>query len=253
MSGALDLPGGLKGADADTLAALIAEIAGTPPRDQPWTAPALLFAAPAVARALPLPDAGSDRVLVHEYQRIERSGTLPRDTALTATASATEGATGTEFEFGLSAGGQSVSLGTALRVFTLEDLAAARPTSIREAMLKGATTTGTLTVTPDQTLRYVTLAGDTNPIHRDPAAAAPLGLSAPVVPGMLLLALVQPVAEAACPGRTLARMTCRFMSPLETGAPFRIAVVPRGPDRARAFLLADGSRGLGIADLQFAG
>ncbi|MDF0601588.1 MaoC family dehydratase [Psychromarinibacter sp. C21-152] len=242
----------LPAAATQALSALIAEITGAAPRDQPWTAPAMLFSDPAVKAALPVPEAAHGQVLVHDYQRIDRSGPLPPDSPLRATARATDGASGTEYTFVLEAGSVAVTLTTALRLYDVAQVAGAAAAPFRAAMLAEAAETAPVTVSRSQTDRYLALSGDENPIHRDPEAAAALGFAAPIVPGMLLLALIQPLAEPVLDG-TLSRLTCRFMAPLEVGAACRIAVVPRGAGRARAVLYgAERDRMLAVADLQAA-
>jgi acyl dehydratase len=247
------LAGGLPSATLSGLSALIAEITGTPPRAAPWLAPALLLAAPEVAPRLALPRAGGGEALVHEYQGADWQAPLPPDVPLTAAAARKQTPGGAEYRFDLGPEGAApaVSLTTALRVLAETDIAAAPPVPFRTAALRTAAISSPMRVTQAQADRYLALSGDDNPIHRDPAAAGRLGRAAPLVPGLLLLALVQPAAEAAF-AAPLSTLKARFMGPLEMDESLRLALLPRGAGRARALLLAGEDRALAAVDLAFA-
>ncbi len=252
MTGAatLHLPDGLPAAQADALAALTAEIcAPDAPHAAPWTAPALLLSDPAVRHLLALPEAAAGEVLVHDYQSFDIAAPLPAGSRIFAKAARN----GSEYGLVLRADPGEVRMTSALRLLPAADIAAARPAPFRTDALRGAVWSPPLAIDRRRTDRYLALSGDANPIHRSAGAAAASGLPAPVVPGLLLLALIQPFAERALPGRSLSRLTCRFMSPLAVGGSARVAVMPRGPGRARAVCLGPDARALAIADLHVAG
>lgn len=246
-----NLPGGLRSEAADALADLIAEIcAPATIAARPWIAPALLLSDPAVQTVLDLPCPGTGEMLIHDYQSVDNPARLPLDTDLRAAIERK----GSEYRIGLAGAGSgaaAMSMTCALRVVQQAEIAALRPAPFPERALVGADWSRPCRVTQAQCDRYLALSGDGNPIHRDPALAADLGMAAPVVPGLLLLALGQPTAERLVPGRTPHRLTCRFMAPLATGAPFRIAAQRRGADRLRLHLLDLNGTALAIADLQF--
>ncbi len=241
------LPRGLTSSTVDAMAALVGEIAARPLAAPPWLAPALLFADPDLQVRLDLPRPGPDEVLIHEHQSLEIAAPLPLDTPLTAAVTTKRDAGMADYRFTLS---DAVTLGTVLRLFPLAALADAEPAPFRPQMLKDTAVSGAFAITQAQTDRYLALSGDGNPIHSDPEAARALGLSAPVVPGVLLLSLVQPAVEAAFPGARLAMLKCRFMAPLEMGDPFRIALQKRNEGRVRAFLLGAADRALALADVR---
>jgi acyl dehydratase len=83
----------------------------------------------------------------------------------------------------------------------------------------------TLTFPPEQVLRYLALAGDEVPIHRDDDAARRAGLEGTVVPGFLLAARMAAVA-----GGPARRIAARFRRPLPVGA---TATVSWNRDRSR--------------------
>ena len=248
----MQLPAGLSSARAGGLSDLIAEITGTRPRALPTLAPALLFADDAVQSRLDMPHASQADILIHDAQSIALDGAFPCDTALAARARRTPKGPLTEFTFTLMNGGSPVaSLGTTLRLVPKTDLGAVKPTPFRTGSLTDTEWTGPLTVSQAQTDRYLALSGDANPIHQDVTQAQALGLPAPIVPGLLLLSLIQPAAEAAFPDARLTSLKSRFLAPLCVGNPMRIGLQPRGQTRARAYLIANGDRALAIADLTF--
>lgn len=232
---------------AQALAALVAEIAGAAPRALPWLAPALLFASPGGQRHLALPTPGPDELLIHDYQSVAYASGFPLDAPLAAEAETR----GNDRHVTLSANGAPVAtLTTALRLIRRADLTAARPAPFPRRLADNLDWSAPLTASQDRTDRYLALSGDLNPIHRDAALAASLGLPAPIVPGLLLAALVQPAAEA----RNITRLTslkARFMAPLTVDAAFRLALQPRGDTGLRAYLACD-THALALIDLGFA-
>src|SRR5205085_1571074 len=62
--------------------------------------------------------------------------------------------------------------------------------------------------------RYLAAAGDDNPIHRDGPTIRRFGLSAPIVPGMLIFGLIGRAADRSFAEAEVKAVSCRFLSPL---------------------------------------
>jgi acyl dehydratase len=246
------------GADrAAALSDLAGRISGYPVSRVPYLAPVLLFADPGLQARLPMPRPRPGVILVQEAQSVAYPAEFPLDTALAATAQGRTRGDLAELRFDLSAdAGPVARLVTTLRQVPAADLGAVKPTPFRAASLgDGVQWTAPVAITQDQADGYIALSGDRNPIHHDPALARDLGLDAPIVPGLLLVSLIQPVAEATLPGAALASLKSRFLAPLCIGAPMRIGLQMRGPatgglQRARAYLVDMTDRALAIVDLQ---
>ncbi|WP_172293100.1 MaoC family dehydratase [Pseudoruegeria sp. HB172150] len=248
MGAELELPRGLPAACAEELAALVGQITGRAPAALPWFATVLLFAEPEVNAHLALPETGPEEMLIHDYQSVDCPALLPLDTALTARAETTSRGDLTDHRFTLCRDGAEVAkLGTALRRVKIADLIAAAPAPFRAEMLKDVTWFGPFAISQELTDRYLALSSDPNPIHRDAELAPRLGLSAPVVPGLLLLSMIQPSSEVML-GAPLATLKARFMAPLTMNTELRIGLQRRGPARLRAYLEAGSA--LAVADMQ---
>jgi acyl dehydratase len=61
---------------------------------------------------------------------------------------------------------------------------------------------------------YAELSGDTNPLHLDPELAGKVGLAAPPVHGMLLLAAFEPALQEWRPDLRIERLSGRFTQPI---------------------------------------
>jgi acyl dehydratase len=64
---------------------------------------------------------------------------------------------------------------------------------------------------------YAEISGDTNPLHLDPALAKSVGLAAPPVHGMLLLAWFEPALQEWRPDLRIERLSGRFTQPVLEG------------------------------------
>ena len=64
---------------------------------------------------------------------------------------------------------------------------------------------------------YADISGDTNPLHLDAALARKIGLAAPPVHGMLLLAAFEPALQDWRPDLRVERLSARFMQPVLEG------------------------------------
>lgn len=255
----LTLPGGLSHKALRDMAALIGEICGAAPASPPWLAPALLFSDPDVQRALSLPRPDADHLLVQDYQGVEYAAPFPPDTDLTAKGETERRADGVDLAISLASGECDIcTLSTRLRLFPAMEIARLKPAVFRPDALPGTQWSAPLVIDQPQVDRYLHLSGDDNPIHADRSLAAAIGLENTIVPGLLLIAAIQPPVEAALPGSTLISLKARFLSPLLTGRAARTGLQDRGRDaktgrlRRRAYLLGTDDRGLAIADLLFA-
>jgi acyl dehydratase len=70
---------------------------------------------------------------------------------------------------------------------------------------------------------YAELSGDANPLHLDPELAKDIGLAAPPVHGMLLLAAFEPVLNEWRPDLRIERLSGRFTQPVLEGEPVTLS------------------------------
>jgi acyl dehydratase len=253
----MTLLGGLTANRARGLADLVADVTGSRLAGPPFLAPVLLYSDPSVQSQLDLPLPQGDAILVQEFQGVEYPAAFPLNTDLDAAATVRPQDDIVELRFSLSAAQAAVAhLSTVLRRVPVTDLGAVKATPFRtESLGDSVRWSAPFTVSQHQTDRYLTLSGDRNPIHRDPAEARRLGLTAPIVPGLLLVSLIQPICEASVPGGWLVSLKSRFLAPLCMLAPLRIGVQLRGGaldqvQKARAYLIDMDDRALAIVDLQ---
>ncbi len=73
---------------------------------------------------------------------------------------------------------------------------------------------------------YQDASGDSNPIHHDPAAAASLGLAAPIAPGMLVLGMMSAFAADALQCPAPAALDAMFLSPVLAGTTLTFTLHP---------------------------
>jgi acyl dehydratase len=71
--------------------------------------------------------------------------------------------------------------------------------------------------------RYAEVSGDDNPLHLDDALAASIGLAAPPVHGMKLLASFEPALKAWRKDLRLVHLAGKFVQPLLRGEPVRLS------------------------------
>jgi acyl dehydratase len=86
---------------------------------------------------------------------------------------------------------------------------------------------------------YASVSGDSNPIHRDVEAAKSAGLSDTPVHGMLMLSCFEPFVNEWRQDLFIARLSCKFISPVFAGESIRIsgrAVSRRGSPRPESVL-----------------
>lgn len=71
--------------------------------------------------------------------------------------------------------------------------------------------------------RYAEVSGDDNPLHLDDAVAAAIGLAAPPVHGMKLLAAFEPMLKAWRSDLALAALSGKFVQPILRGESVRLS------------------------------
>lgn len=252
------LPGGLRAARVQSLSDLIGDITGMPLNGFPYLGPTLFFSDPAVQSALAFPETGQDHVLVQDYQGLAFAGPFPLDTDLTASVDSETSDNNAALSVRLASHDREVStLTTKLRRVRAGDLATLKPAVFQPETLGNTHWGAAIRLTQTQIDRYVQLSGDKNPIHADPALTCRMGFANTVVPGLLLIALLQPLCERHLTDATLVSLKARFLSPLMTGAQLKVGVQDRGSDprtgqrRQRAYCLDADDRGLALVDLLF--
>jgi acyl dehydratase len=70
---------------------------------------------------------------------------------------------------------------------------------------------------------YAEISGDTNPLHLDAALAQKIGLAAPPVHGLLLLAAFEPALQEWRPDLRVERLSGRFTQPVLEGEPVTLS------------------------------
>jgi 3-hydroxybutyryl-CoA dehydratase len=70
---------------------------------------------------------------------------------------------------------------------------------------------------------YANISGDTNPLHLDSGLARKVGLAAPPVHGMLLLAAFEPALQEWRPDLRIKRLSGRFTQPVLEGEPVTLS------------------------------
>jgi 3-hydroxybutyryl-CoA dehydratase len=85
---------------------------------------------------------------------------------------------------------------------------------------------------------YAEVSGDNNPLHLDAELASSVGLAAPPVHGMLLLASFEPALQVWRPDLRLARLSGRFTQPVLEGEAVTLSGrVMRAADDAPGILM----------------
>jgi len=72
-------------------------------------------------------------------------------------------------------------------------------------------------------MRYAEVSGDANPLHLDDAVAAAIGLAAPPVHGMKLLAAFEPMLRAWRGDLVIASIAGKFVQPILRGETVRLS------------------------------
>ena len=239
---------------------LVADVTGAAPGPAvPFAAPLLLFSRLDAARrdALFAPRPG--RVLVQEQLAIEANGRLvagrPIETRFRFGEPASDAAPfRIEADLVDGTGATVAAIRTSIRPIEAVQLAAATglPMPASPDTVDRATTRP---LDPDPVERWLRLVGDVNPVHTDEDHARSLGLAGPVVPGALLAAAAEVLADAS-PDAVLVRLNMRFMAPVAVGTAVATRLRERPAEGAigrrdmRLFFLV-GDRAAAVADLGF--
>ncbi len=91
--------------------------------------------------------------------------------------------------------------------------------------------------------RYAEVSGDDNPLHLDDALAAKIGLAAPPVHGMKLLAAFEPMLKNWRDDLLLVGLAAKFVQPILRGEPVTLSgrVLRASPDEVFLRLFAHGA------------
>lgn len=223
--------GGLTRDRVQALSALVAEVTGAAPSARPVLAPALLLSDPGVQQVMALPYLTQDAVLLQDYQSLNAASEIPLDVPLDPFVEKHAAGANTEFTCTPFPG---VVMKSGLRLLPRAELGEIAPMRLR-----GPDVLATVTCRQAQVDRYLALSGDGNPMHSDQELAQRLGLAAPIVPGLLLISLVQPYVEAQAPTCRIMSLRARFAAPILADQPVSIGVIARGSERFRAVLFGD--------------
>ena len=225
-------PTGMRERDAD-FTKLSAEITTLNTSGNPFISLAFLLSHPELSDLDEFLNPAQDQLVIHDYQVFKYAQNASIDKQDRAEcAIQSKGAT-TELALDLAGTG---SLKTALRSIPKVDLAKAKPLQLRADSLANAISHDNLICTQSHVSTYVSISGDTNAIHTDPARAQSLGLPDTIVPGLLLVGLIQPVFEKRADTKKLQSLRARFTAPMITGTPFAISILERSPTSLRAFV-----------------
>lgn len=201
----------------------------------PVLAPALLLSDAGVQRVLNLPFVTDDSVLVQDYQSIDVAIPIPINVPLDPYVEKHSGGANTEFTCTPYPG---ITMRSGLRLLPRSGISTVAPLAIRRNDVS-VPPSGPIACSIGQLAQYLRLSGDQNPVHGDDALLADLGLRAPVVPGLLLVSLLQPSLEDASKNRPVVGLRARFAAPIFVEQKIRLAVQSRGQDRLRAFIFSD--------------
>ena len=242
VSGKIRLVSGIDASRIDQLAGLIEGITGKKLQNPPVLAAALLLSDPDVQNVLRFPNTALDQCLIHDYQSVENFGNLQANVTLFAECNLDPKPTGSEFDLALSQADKSlvVSMKSALRIVSSVELAAAEPLAQRPAVSESLKHSEPMKVSQQQVKNYLELSGDTNPLHFNARTIEELGLRGPIVPGMLILGLIQPFIEQLHPGQ-IRKMKARFAAPIYVGQSFQLSAEFRSSHKARVFAGREGA------------
>lgn len=242
VSGKIRLASGIDASKFDQLAGLIESITGKKLQNPPVLAAALLLSDPDVQHVLRFPKTAPDQCLIHDYQSVENFGDLQANVTIIAECNLDPKPTGAEFDLAISQADKSmvVSMKSALRIVPSGELAAAEPLAQRPAVSESLKHSEQMKVSQQQVKNYLKLSGDTNPLHFDTRTIEELRLRGPIVPGMLILGLIQPIIEQLFPGR-IRKMKARFAAPIYVGQSFQLSADIRSSHKARVFAGSEGA------------
>ncbi len=247
---------------ADLLAGLVPAAL---PSSTPLIAPVLLMADAAKKAGKPMldvmPVADGQGMTLHEYQAFRMARPLISGQSYNlAIAHQPETKPGAAFGFESKIADQSGAMfgetQTTLRRLSVADIHRLQGSALPRAVAEGGAVWLTSKAFHQAAVdRYLNLSGDINPIHSDAAQARAQGLAGVIVPGMLIIGLLENVVSTLFPAHVCPDMRVRFMAAIGIDETVRFAALDRGvaqqPDqrRARVFAVREDDTIAFIADL----
>lgn len=236
----LRLENALEATRVEALAKLLSEICDGLAIETPWLAPTLLLSNPNVAKRFPLPVPNPGELLVHDYQSLSCDAELPFGARLEIDVDVIEKPSGAEIDISIP---PYLTMKTALRMVATQELAAAKPLPVR--LPEGSKFFKSNPISQVQVDAYLDLSGDPNPLHRSGGAAEALGLTAPVIPGLLLAGC----GQALFPGQRLRSLRTRFAAPVLVGCSVTVTAIQRSDKKHRIIVHQDGM-GVVVSDIE---
>lgn len=267
----LSVPGGLPPESCTQLAALLSAIAGAEaaPDEVPFISPLMaLRDAGGDSIGLDLMAGGKERpghILIHESLALEAHRSLAAGQSFTVDARVDDsgaGSNGVAMTASLSTAANTgaVTVMARLRWVGASALARLKPLELsRAAKGEDLRRFETRPVRQGEVTRYVTLAGDANPLHVDEQCAIRAGLETTVIPGALLTGLLEPALAAMSAGYRIRALRVRFVSPHPMGESIGFAISEKALGSAmhaadlRVFIYRRGEGVTGVADVILAG
>lgn len=177
-----------------------------------------------------------DHILIHESLALEAHSSLAAGQSFTVDARVDDsgaGSNGVAVTASLSTAADTgaVTIVARLRWVGAGALARLKPLELsRAAKGEDLRRFETRPVRQGEVTRYVTLAGDANPLHVDEQYAIRAGLETTVIPGALLAGLLEPALAAMNLGHPICGLRVRFVSPHPVGESIGFAI----PEKALA-------------------
>lgn len=229
----------------------------------PFTAPVLLFSAKAGGMKFDLANPPDDRITVHEYQSIQGHVPLTCGTELCLSIQVEEAAKASGsygFNARITGTGAMVQTRTILRNLQPEDFRRMQGTRLPKNMRpEDLYWTESIPIKAPAVAEYLTLSGDKNPLHSDNDYARSWGLEGAIVPGMLIVGLLQTVFAKSMPNRQLVDLRVRFLAPVLVGQAVRFGLLDKSANaaapekRLRVFVMGENDIVSSVADAKVTG
>lgn len=213
----------------------------------PFLAGTLFLSDPLIRAELSLPFEQKDQVVIHDYQSVEFLMPTQFNGPLNANLLRSKN----DFTITFSdLQGDVQKLKTGLRVTDRVDIETIKPMVLSDT--RSISDLGHLTeigITQRDVTRYQDISGDHNPIHHDEEFARALGFEKPIVPGLFLLAFVQPLTDVL--DLQIASLRARFVAPLMVGENLKISLQQRANNKARGYFLTENNCCVAMVDFAF--